>query len=82
MLLGRRSFSAHFYTEGRAVRVDELVQAQARWPSGGTCLAVKLDDPLSMDAARTGVTLVEDLGVHHERQLWWALPPAGAKERP
>ena len=82
VLLGRRSFSAHFYTEGRAVRVDELVEAQARWPSGGTCLAVKLDDPLSMDAARTGVTLVEDLGVHHARQLWWALPPAGAKERP
>ncbi|MFM7971326.1 MAG: hypothetical protein ACKPCJ_03495, partial [Betaproteobacteria bacterium] len=82
VLLGRRSFSAHFYTEGRAVRVDELVEAQARWPIGGTCLAVKLDDPQSMEAARAGVTLVEDLGVHHERQLWWALPPAGVKERP
>lgn len=82
LLLGRRSFSAHFYTQGQTMRVDELAQAQHRWPQGGTCLAVKLDDAASLSAARSGARLVEDLGVHHERQLWWAQPLAETKERP
>ncbi|MBM3389704.1 MAG: glycosyltransferase family 39 protein [Betaproteobacteria bacterium] len=82
VLLGRRSFSAHFYTQGQTVRVDELQQALAHWPSAGTCLAVKLDDPASLEAARTGAQLVDDLGTHHERQLWWALLPSHRKEQP
>jgi 4-amino-4-deoxy-L-arabinose transferase-like glycosyltransferase len=81
LLLGRRSFSAHFYTQGQTLRVDALAQAQDRWPPGGTCLAVKLDDAVSLAAARSGARLVEDLGVHHERQLWWAQPPIEAKEQ-
>jgi hypothetical protein len=79
ILLGRRSFSAHFYTQGRTLRVDDLAEASERWPSGGTCLAVKLDDPLSLAAARQGARLIEDLGLHHERQLWWARPAADAE---
>lgn len=80
ILLGRRSFSAHFYTQGRTLRVDDLAEASERWPSGGTCLAVKLDDPLSLAAARQGARLIEDLGLHHERQLWWARPAADAEK--
>ncbi|NBX96692.1 MAG: glycosyltransferase family 39 protein [Betaproteobacteria bacterium] len=81
VLLGRRSFSAHFYTQGRALRVDHLHEAQTQWPASGTCLAVKQDDPASLAAARDGAQLVEDLGVHHERQLWWALRLPGLKDK-
>ena len=82
ILLGRRSFSAHFYTQGKTLRVDDLGAVGAGWPEAGTCLAVKLDDPLSLAAAQAGARLVEDLGVHHERRLWWAQPPNTQQARP
>lgn len=74
ILLGRRSFSAHFYTHGRTLRVDGLAEVGDRWPANGVCLAVKLDDPNSREAAESGVQIVEALGVHHDRQLWWVRP--------
>ena len=74
ILLGRRSFSAHFYTQGRTLRVDSLTEVGDRWPQAGVCLAVKLDDPASLAAAESGVQRLQDLGVHHERHLWWVQP--------
>lgn len=80
VLLGRRSFSAHFYTHGRAIRVDSLAEVGQRWPRHGTCLAAKLDEPQALASVPFGVTVVEDLGIHHERRLWWvrARPTDGA----
>ena len=54
--------------------MDALNEVGARWPAAGTCLAVKLDDAASLAAAQQGARLVQNLGVHHERQVWWALP--------
>lgn len=76
ILLGRRSFSAHFYTEGRTQRLDSLAEWSNRWAAPGVCLAVKLDDPVSLAAAQSGLKLVQDLGTHHERRLWWVQPLA------
>jgi 4-amino-4-deoxy-L-arabinose transferase-like glycosyltransferase len=75
ILLGRRSFSSHFYTHGRTLRVDALNEVGMRWPAAGVCLAVKEDDPDSMAAAQAGVQMVEALGSHHERRLWWVRRP-------
>lgn len=74
ILLGRRSFSAVFYAQGQALRVDRLEDAFEQWPSAGTCLAVQAADVASLQSA--GVELVEDLGTRHERRLWWARRPA------
>lgn len=75
ILLGRRSFSSHFYTHGRTLRVDALDEVGTSWPAAGVCLAVKEDDPDSMAAAQAGVRIVEALGSHHERRLWWVHRP-------
>ncbi|MFM2185553.1 MAG: hypothetical protein RIR43_125 [Pseudomonadota bacterium] len=75
ILLGRRSFSSHFYTHGRTLRVDSLDEVGPRWPAQGVCLAVKEDDPMSQAAAQRGALMVQALGVHHERRLWWVKAP-------
>ena len=76
IILGRRSFSTAFYTQGRVLRVDELKEVGTRWPEGGACLAIKRDDPHSKALASAGTRMIEDLGVHHDRQVSWVEPTA------
>lgn len=74
VVLGRRSFSADYYSAGRAQRVDELGALAATWPATGRCVALATEDRQAVEAA--GLHVARDLGRLHARQVLWVVPGA------
>ena len=72
VLLGRRSLSADFYSQGRSPRVMDLQPLVAQWPAQGRCLALNEADRPQVQAA--GLSVQEELGRHQHRAVLWVVP--------